>query len=361
MIQALFKKKRNVIIVCATVVILAPLLVSGIFLATPAGDGRNVQLFDFGQGQSLKKIAAVLAERDVIRSAGLLVIYARLRGEDGRVKAGYYQFSDAMAPAEILRRMVMGDVYVHRFAVPEGFSVYQIAEQLAGRQLFGKEAFLRDCFSRPLLQELGIKGPSVEGYLFPSTYAIAPNTSPADLIRQMVGQFDKVYARDFAPRAERSRLSKRAIVTLASLIEKEAVRPEEQPLIASVFLNRLRRGMPLQSDPTAVYGVRAFTGKVTKEDIVRATPYNTYLTKGLPPGPIGNPGRGALEAALNPAATGYLYFVAKGDGTHFFSATLDAHNNAVRKYLRSAAGSVTHVSRPVAEYHNDHPSLTRGK
>jgi len=226
--------------------------------------------------------------------------------------------------------------------VPEGYSIYQVAELLAGRRLFDKEAFLKECFSRPLLRELGINGKSVEGYLYPSTYDIKPDMTAADLIRLMAGQFDKVYSREFAGRVNGSRLSKREVITLASMIEKEAVRPEEKPLIASVFYNRLTRRMPLQSDPTSVYGVRAFAGNISKRDITHATPFNTYLISGLPPGPIGNPGSGAIEAVLKPASTRYLYFVAKKDGTHYFSATLEEHNAAVRKYLKadtkSAAG-----------------------
>ena len=150
----------------------------------------------------------------------------------------------------------------------------------------------------------------------------------------MVGQFDRVYGQRFAEGAKAAGLSTRDVITLASLIEKEAVAPAERPLIASVFRNRLRIGMPLQSDPTAVYGIRAFTGSVTKQDIQRNTPYNTYLIKGLPPGPIGSPGSAAIEAVLTPATTSYLYFVARKDGTHQFSVNLEEHNRAVSRYLR---------------------------
>jgi len=352
------KKYRLPALMAVTLLFLALLARFGLFLAAAPGTGNTPQLFDFGQGQSLKKIAFSLEERKVITSARMFVLYARLRGDDARVKAGYYQFSDGMTPTEILRRMVAGEVYVHRFAVPEGYSIYQIAELLAGRHLFDKDQFLRACFSRAFLRELGINGKSVEGYLYPSTYDITPNMTPSDLIRLMVEQFDKVYARDFAEPAKAARMAKADLITLASMIEKEAVRPEERPLIASVFRNRLQRGMPLQSDPTALYGVRAFAGNVSKQDISRVTPYNTYLIGGLPPGPIGNPGSGAIDAALKPATTGYLYFVAKKDGTHFFSTTLAEHNSAVRKYLKSA---VQPAFRPVAESRNDRPHLANGK
>jgi UPF0755 protein len=145
------------------------------------------------------------------------------------------------------------------------------------------------------------------------------------------------------------------------MIEKEAVQPAERPLIASVFHNRLKKGMRLQSDPTAVYGVRAFAGNVSKQDIMRNSPYNTYRINGLPPGPIGNPGSQAIEAVLSPASTGYLYFVAKKDGTHCFSATLEQHNKAVQTYLRSSAASITKTSQTVAGYRDDRQALAGGR
>ncbi len=318
------------------------------FLTTPAGDGKNVQLIDFEQGSTLTRIASGLEGKGIITSARLFRIYARVRGIDARIKAGTYQFSDGMGVPEILHKLVSGDVYVHRFAVPEGYSIYQIGELLEGRRLFTREGFLRQCFNRGLLQELGIVGPSVEGYLYPSTYDITPKMTEADLIRLMVGQFQKVYAQKLATRVKASGMGCRDLLTLASMVEKEAVAPDERPLIASVFRNRLKKGMPLQSDPTAVYGVRAFAGKVSKADVLRDTPYNTYRIKGLPPGPIGNPGCSTLEAVLNPARTNYLYFVARKDGTHQFSVTLDEHNRAVQQYLRSSAGSTGDDTRSVA-------------
>jgi len=328
------KKYRIPSLIAIILLLSIPLVIFRLFLVNTPGSGRNTQIVEFAKGQSLKKFASLLETRKIITSAGLFVLYARLRGDDGRVKAGFYQFNDAMTPAVILHHMVAGDVYEMRFAVPEGYSIYQIAELLAGRRLFGKEAFLRACFSRPLLRELGINGKSVEGYLYPSTYFIKPNMTVGDLIRLMAGQFDKIYFGELADHTNGSRLSTREIITLASIIEKEAVKPEEKPLIASVFYNRLARRMPLQSDPTSVYGIRAFAGNISKHDVSHATPYNTYRISGLPPGPIGNPGSGAIEAALKPAATGYLYFVAKRDGTHYFSSTLEEHNAAVRKYLK---------------------------
>ena len=322
-----------------------------LFLALPAGDGKNVRVLAFEKGSTPRRFADELERRGIVSSARLFVFHVRLKGAAARLQAGEYQFSDAMKPADILRKMVEGEVYARRFAVPEGYSIYQVAELLDSRKIFTKEAFLRAATDPKLLSELGIDGKSVEGYLFPSTYDITATMDETALIRTMVNQFGRIYTERFTQTEKRLGLSRREVVTLASLIEKEAIDPAERPLISSVFHNRLRKRMRLQSDPTAVYGVRAFGGNVTKRDIEQFTPYNTYLIPGLPPGPIGNPSDGAIEAALNPARTGYLYFVARKNGTHQFSATLDEHNAAVRTYLRNSRAATP-------ELRTDRPAIS---
>lgn len=304
------------------------------FLATPYGNGRIVKLFDFSSGYTMKKISKELKSSRIISSAALFSLYARIQKADEKVQAGTYRLTDGMSPSEILAKLINGDVYEVRFVVPEGYSIYQIAELLDNRRIFTKESFLRQCFNPILLQELSIPAKSVEGFLLPRTYTIKPGTDAAALIKEMVAQFRSTYALKYASQAKSLGLPELDILTLASLIEKEAVIPAERPLIASVFFNRLKKNMPLQSDPTAVYGIRAFAGKISKKDILRETPYNTYSINGLPPGPIGNPGEDAIKAVLTPARTQYLYFVARKDGTHHFSTTLDEHNRAVEKYLK---------------------------
>lgn len=319
----------------ALLLILAPTVRYLLFLARPAGDGGTVRIVDFQKGESVSQVAAEMEREGILASARLFVFHIRVKGVSGRLQAGEYQFNNGMRPSEILRRMVNGEVYTRRFTVPEGYSIHQIAELLESQHIFTKESFLNAAKDPKLLAELGIGGNSVEGYLFPSTYNVTRTTDEADLIRVMAAQFSKIYNESFAEAAQRSGLPHAQVVTLASLIEKEAVVPEERPLISSVFHNRLARGMRLQSDPTAVYGVRAFAGNVTKHDIERTSPYNTYLIPGLPPGPIGNPGKGALEAAINPVRTNYLYFVSRKDGTHHFSTNLIEHNAAVNTYLKN--------------------------
>lgn len=304
------------------------------FLASPYGKGRIVKVFDFSSGYTMKKISKELEKSRIIGSATLFSLYARIQKADEKVQAGTYRLTDGMSPPEILAKLINGDVYEVRFVVPEGYSIYQIGELLDNRKIFSKESFLRQCYNPALLQELNIPSKSVEGYLLPRTYTIKPGTDAAILIKEMVAQFRSTYALKYANQAKSLGLPELKILTLASMIEKEAVVPAERPLIASVFFNRLKKNMPLQSDPTAVYGIRAFAGKISKKDILRETPYNTYSINGLPPGPIGNPGEDSIKAVLSPAQTPYLYFVARKDGTHHFSATLEEHNRAVEKYLK---------------------------
>ena len=301
----------------------------------PPGRGAIVRDVSFPTGSGIKRLAAELKRDGVIRSTWHFIVLARLRGVAHRLKAGDYRFTDAMTPGDILRKLATGDVDYRRFTLPEGYSVYQAAEMLEQKGYFKRDEFLAACRDTALLERLGIGAASVEGYLFPATYNLARNSTVEQLVAQMVGRFRQVYADMAAGGEGQGGLSSNGIVILASIIEKEAVSAGDKPLISSVFYNRLRMGMPLQSDPTAVYGVRAFAGKVTKDDICRRSPYNTYQVRGLPPGPIGNPGTDALRAALHPAHSAYLYFVARQDGTHCFSRTLEEHNRAVVRYLRN--------------------------
>jgi len=299
-------------------------------LFVPPGTGSVVCDLSFPAGSGIRKLASELKAGGVIRSSWHFILLTRLRGEAHHLKAGDYRFSDDMTPDVILKKVVSGDVDYRKFTLPEGYSIYQAAELLEQKGYFTKEAFLGKCRDKALLSHLGLKEATAEGYLYPATYNLSRGGGEEQLIEQMMEKFNKVYGSI----EEVSRFSRHEIVTLASIIEKEAISADEKPLISSVFHNRLRIGMPLQSDPTAVYGVRAFSGKVSKEDVERHSPYNTYLNKGLPPGPIGNPGIDAVIAAMNPAKSDFLYFVARQDGTHQFSRNLADHNRAEVRYLK---------------------------
>lgn len=304
------------------------------YLLTPTGSGKIIHVVSFPSGTSVKKLASELKRIGIIRSSWHFILASHLRGESQRLKAGDYRLSDAMTTTDILHKMVNGEVDFQRFTLPEGYSMFQAAELLQQKGLMTRSAFLNACNDRKLLIALGIRAASVEGYLFPATYNLTQGETAEHLVSRMTGHFKKVYSVISAGAQQSGKMSRHEVVTLASMIEKEAVFPSERPLISSVFHNRLRICMRLQSDPTTVYGIRAFGNTVTKADLLRPSPYNTYLNHGLPPGPIGNPGADALRAALHPAETSYLYFVARQDGTHQFSRTLGEHNQAVLKYLK---------------------------
>jgi UPF0755 protein len=302
-------------------------------LYIPPGQSTTPIIISLPSGSGIRALARDLKASGLIRSSTHFILLARLRGAAHRLKAGDYSLSATMPPGAILKKIVAGEVDFRKFALPEGYSMYQAAELLEQKGYYKKEAFLIACRNPELLARLGISADSAEGYLYPATYDVSGKSSAEQLVEQMVGQFRKS-AHEAATKSKPSGFTQHELVTLASVIEKEAVVTAEKPLISSVFHNRLRIGMPLQSDPTAVYGVRAFSGKVTKADIMRPSPYNTYLNRGLPPGPIGNPGKEAINAAQHPQKTDYFYFVARQDGTHHFSKTLDEHNRAVSRYLK---------------------------
>jgi UPF0755 protein len=304
-----------------------------LLLYLPAGDTTRVYGLTVPKGAGFASVAKELKQAGVIRSSLHLRLVARLRGLDRKMQVGDYRISSGMVPAQILEKLASGQTDACKFTLPEGYSIYQAAELLHQQGIFDRDAFLKACSDRSLLNELGINAKTAEGYLFPGTYQIGFHMDEAGLVTEMVRAF-RYKTEGLKPLLETTGMTIEQVVILASIIEREAVSAEEKPLIASVFLNRLRIGMPLQSDPTAIYGAKVFGGTVTKQDLQRSSPYNTYRIKGLPPGPIGNPGLEALQAVLQSAKTDYLYFVARKDGTHQFSRTLAEHNQGVDRFLK---------------------------
>lgn len=304
-----------------------------VLLYLPAGDGVRVYGLTVPQRAGFASVARELKQAGLIRSSLHLRLVARLRGLDRRIQAGDYRISNGMLPSQILEKLANGQTDACRFTLPEGYSIYQAAELMERQGIFDQKIFLAACKDSELLNELGIHAKTAEGYLFPGTYQVGFHMDERGLLTEMVREFQRRTA-GLKTLLDNSGMTLQQVVTLASMIEREAVSSEEKPLIASVFLNRLRIGMPLQSDPTAIYGVRIFGGTVTRLDLQRNSPYNTYRIKGLPVGPIGNPGLDALQAVLQPAKTDYLYFVARKNGTHQFSRTLAEHNQGVNVFLR---------------------------
>jgi UPF0755 protein len=315
--------------------VLALLMDALLFLVIPPafiGDEKRVMI---PKGATFKEVVEILDEEGLLRSPTRFYLMARIMGIAGKTQAGEYELSTAMMPLMILHKLVIGDVVRYRVAIPEGYTIRQIAVRLQEMGIIEEEeGFLSLAFSADFAAGLGIEGKSMEGYLFPDTYCFSKGVAPIEIIQTMVGRFQRVYGSVFSQKAAELGMTDRQIVTLASIIEKETGVAEERPLISAVFHNRLKRRMPLCSDPTVIYGIAGFDGNLRKRDLLRMTPYNTYLIRGLPPGPIANPGEAAIHAALYPAPVPYLYFVSRNDGSHHFSTTLREHNEAVRRYQR---------------------------
>jgi UPF0755 protein len=289
------------------------------------------------QGDSLATVVRKLRAQKLIANERLFLLWARLKGVETKIQAGLYRFEASASAREILERLATGKGMFYKVTIPEGLTVKEIGALLAKMQIVDHQKFLAEASAPELLQSLGLPKEGLEGYLFPSTYYFMPATSEKNIILVMAEQFRKIAW----PVLERSEgpggLTPHQLVTLASIIEKEAGLEAERPLISAVFHNRLRAGMPLQSDPTVIYGLKDFSGNLTRKHLHEPSPYNTYRTAGLPPGPICNPGLSAIKAALEPADVPYLYFVSKNDGSHQFSENLEAHNQAVKNFQPMAA------------------------
>ncbi len=284
-------------------------------------------------GESLSSVARKLANAKVIRSSFFFRLRAALSGRDHSVKPGVYRFGRPLAPSDVLDKLETGGEE-KALTIPEGLTVAQVAELLARAGFGNKEDFLSLATDRRFLSEAGVPAQTVEGYLFPDTYQISRVMEPKEIFLLMVRRFQQVIDSTMRERAAELGLSIHQVLTLASLIEKETAQPTERPVISAVFHNRLRRGMPLQCDPTVIYALGKRDGRLTRQDLAAPSAYNTYVHKGLPPGPIANPGLAAIKAALHPAASDALYFVSRNDGTHQFSSTLPDHNRAVARYQR---------------------------
>jgi UPF0755 protein len=291
--------------------------------------------FQVEKGASGTRIGEALEEQGIIRDRRLFLLALRLREDGKTAQAGEYRFLEPLSTFDVLEKLVSGDTYSFPVTVPEGLNLSETSVLLASKGLAEESAIRRAFEEGALIAEIDSEAKSLEGYLYPTTYRFPRTVAPAELAQAMVSQFQQVFDEDRRRLAASRGLSIREVVTLASVIEKETGLPEERAVIASVFWNRLRIGMPLQSDPTIIYALELagrFDGNLRRADLELDSPYNTYRFPGLPPGPIASPGEASIEAVLRPADTRYLYFVSKNDGSHHFSASYSEHMDAVRRY-----------------------------
>lgn len=354
-------RKLAIVVVILIVVVAAGALWLKHELARPYRGFAAAQIFvDIPRGTSRWNIANLLQQNGVIHSRIAFLVLSEARHRSV-LQAGEYMFNQAVTPQQVFSQIAGGHIFVHVVVVPEGWTMFDIAAELERQRLCSKAEFLSVTRSPSLVRDIAPKARSLEGFLFPSTYQFSRNATPEEMAATMVREFHDEWRkiqstepqsqplavpasdppRAPAPASSPPPFSPEDMVTLASLVERETPQPPERPLVASVFYNRLKLGLPLQCDPTVQYALDLAgtpTQKVTAEDLHVQSPYNTYLHRGLPPGPIANPGDASLRAAISPAKTHYLYFVANGSGSHFFSSTLVEHNRNVQKYKRILAG-----------------------
>jgi len=308
-----------------------------------AGCGRDVTLneepvlFEIQRGESLNRIAKRLADERIVRDPVRFKVRAKVLGYDKKLQVGTYQIEAKEPLDDLIRKMATGQVYARRMTILEGWNIYDIARYLVREHFLSNETdFLEACRRVDLVSDLGVTGiKTLEGFLFPETYSVPLHMTADEMVGMMVNQFKKVVSPQIRQAMVSHGLSFLQAVTLASIVEKETSVEYEKPIVAGVFYNRLRLRMKLQTDPTLIY-IRqmegTWDGNIRKRDFTNASPYNTYLHYGLPPAPIANPGKSSLLAVAYPAQTEYLYFVSKNDGTHYFSSTLQEHNQAVQRY-----------------------------
>jgi len=286
------------------------------------------------EGSTFQYVAGLLKRERLIKSRAAFVLLGKTKTADRKIHPGEYELNAAMSAEDILSKLLSGRVVLHPVTIPEGFTMTLIAELLGQLNITDRTEFLRLGRDPEFIHSLGIQAESLEGYLFPETYHFARATKPKDVMRAMVEGVRQMWTTELQERAKQMNLTLHEVLTLASVVEKETGAKEERELIAAVFHNRLRRRIPLQSDPTVIYGLPAFDGNLHKRDLSSLSPYNTYSIQGLPPGPIASAGIHSIRATLYPSQVGYLYFVSRNDGTHYFSSTLEEHNRAVEKFQK---------------------------
>lgn len=302
------------------------------FATQPIGKDDAARTVDIPSGSSLFDITEILKNAGLVSNRVFFWTLVIGKGAARSIKAGEYEFSVKLSPSEIINKLVRGERKYYNVLIPEDLNAREIAQRLIAFKLINEDDFLKLLTDQSFILSLGIRAVSLEGYLFPSTYRLDRSMTTREIMRMMVNQFWKEITPEIRLQAEKKGMTINQLLTLASMIGKESMTSSEKPLISAVFHNRMKIGMKLQSDPTAIYGLKDEVKTILSKHLKLDNPYNTYRIKGLPPGPIASPGIDSIKAALNPASVNYLYFVSKNDGTHYFSSDLASHINATARY-----------------------------
>jgi len=328
---------RWCIFLTLTMLTFLPLVSLGYFSFFPFyPNAKESVILQVYKGQTGREVSRILKMHQLISNERIFFWLGKIYGHWPKLKAGEYKLAPSMSALQLFSVLTSGISVAYPITVPEGENIYEIARNLESHQLSEASYFVKLCKDPVFIQSFKrFSNPptSLEGYLAPDTYLLNKKMLPQEIIKQMVKHFFENWKSDYETRLKELSMTQHMLVTLASIIEKETGAPEERALISSVFHNRLKKKMRLQSDPTTIYGIwEHYHGKIHKKDLLEKNEYNTYMIDSLPIGPIANPGAEAIQAALYPATSSYLYFVSHNDGTHQFSKTLEEHNQAVQKF-----------------------------
>ena len=323
--------KKNLSIIFLSILFMAFSYVAFELFVPAQPGGGNIEI-EIPKGATYRQAAEILYKQKLIRDKNMFLIVGRLTGADRKIRAGFYSIWGSMSPLEIFRIIRRGQIIEYAITIPEGDSLLEISEQLEKNNIMTREDFMKLAKNSDFLESYEIESKSIEGYIFPDTYRIPKGVPPEEAVGSMIDKMREKFTYDVLTRMDEIGMTENEVLTLASIIEKEAIVDSERPLISAVYHNRLKKKMQLQADPTAIYGIKSSRERITMEDLRRKTPYNTYQIKGLPPGPIASPGLKSIMAALYPAAVPYIYFVSLDDRTHQFSTTAEEHIEAVKLY-----------------------------
>lgn len=327
-----FSLKKFIYILALSIVIL-PLL---LFFHFKFELNKRILLEDkivfIPHGSSLPKVLNILKENGIGVNKEYLKVYAHIRNFSRKLGSGEYLLKSGFSTIDIINELCLGKNVTYKITIPEGFNLFEVAALLSRTGIIDEELFKVKCFDADFLSSLKIDNISCEGYLFPETYLFYKGIGAEQIIKKMTENFWKNFTQTYLNRARELGFTLNQLITFASIVEKETGVKEERWLISSVFHNRLKKKMKFQSDPTVIYGIDNYDGNIRKRDLLKPTPYNTYVIPALPIGPISNPGLESLKASLYPPKSDYLYFVSKNDGSHFFSKTFEEHSFAVKKY-----------------------------
>jgi len=323
--------KKNFSVIFSCILIMA-ISYAAFEMFVPAQTGNNKVEIEIPRGSTFRQAVDILHDQKLIRDKNIFLLVGRLTGADRKIRAGFYSIWSSMRPFDIFKIIRKGQIIEYEIKILEGDSLWEISGQFEKNDIMKKEEFMTLAHDPEFLDSYKIESNSVEGYIFPDTYRIPKGVSPKEALGSMIDKMREKFSPDVLARMGKIGMTENEVLTLASIVEKEAVVDSERPLISAVYHNRLKKKMQLQADPTSIYGIKSSREKITREDLLRKTPYNTYQIKGLPPGPIASPGLKSIMAALYPADVPYIYFVSQDDRMHQFSTTAAEHIEAVKLY-----------------------------